>query len=108
MQLRSFAFSHIGRVRPENEDSFLCDDGRQLDAVADGIGGLPAGAQASQKAIAVLTQLITPVPPPKNLNYGEILQEINQQVLLRPRTLPAIWLRLDPDLGAPRRREVAH
>ena len=66
MQLRSFAFSHIGRVRPENEDSFLCDDDRQLYAVADGIGGLPAGAQASQKAIAVLTQLITPVPPPKN------------------------------------------
>ena len=83
MQLRSFAFSHIGRVRPENEDSFLCDDGRQLYAVADGIGGLPAGAQASQKAIAVLTQLITPVPPPKNLNYGEILQEINQQVFSR-------------------------
>ena len=80
MQLRSFAFSHIGRVRPENEDSFLCDDGRQLYAVADGIGGLPAGAQASQKAIAVLTQLITPDPPPKNLNYAEILQEINQQV----------------------------
>ena len=80
MQLRSFAFSHIGRVRPENEDSFLCDDGRQIYAVADGIGGLPAGAQASQKAIAVLTQLITPDPPPKNLNYAEILQEINQQV----------------------------
>ena len=87
MQLRSFAFSHIGRVRPENEDSFLCDDGRQLYAVADGIGGLPAGAQASQKAIAVLTQLITPVPPPKNLNYGEILQEINQQVFNLGRVL---------------------
>ena len=87
MQLRSFAFSHIGRVRPENEDSFLCDDSRQLYAVADGIGGLPAGAQASQKAIAVLTQLITPVPPPKNLNYGEILQEINQQVFNLGRVL---------------------
>ena len=87
MQLRSFAFSHIGRVRPENEDSFLCDDDRQLYAVADGIGGLPAGAQASQKAIAVLTQLITPDPPPKNLNYGEILQEINQQVFNLGRVL---------------------
>jgi len=87
MQLRSFAFSHIGRVRPENEDSFLCDDGRQLYAVADGIGGLPAGAQASQKAIAALTQLIAPYPPPKNLNYGEILQEINQQVFNLGRVL---------------------
>ena len=87
MQLRSFAFSHIGRVRPENEDSFLCDDDRQLYAVAEGIGGLPAGAQASQKAIAVLTQLITPDPPPKNLNYGEILQEINQQVFNLGRVL---------------------
>ena len=55
--------------------------------VTDGIGGLPAGAQASQKAIAVLTQLITPVPPPKNLNYGEILQEINQQVFNLGRVL---------------------
>lgn len=87
MHLRSFAFSHIGRVRPENEDSFLCDDGRQLYAVADGIGGLPAGAQASQKAIAALTQLIAPYPPPKNLNYSEILQEINQQVFNLGRVL---------------------
>ena len=80
MQLRSFGFSHIGRVRPENEDSFLCDDARQLYAVADGIGGLPAGAQASQKTVAVLAQLIAPQPPQKNLNYAEILKEINQQV----------------------------
>jgi serine/threonine protein phosphatase PrpC len=87
MQLRSFAFSDIGRVRPENEDSFLCDDERQLYAVADGIGGLPAGAQASQKAIAVLTQLIAPHPSRQKLNYVEILKEINQQVFNLGRVL---------------------
>ena len=62
MLLRSFAQSDVGRIRPENEDSFLCDDTSSLYAVADGIGGLPSGGQASQLAIATLTKLCANKP----------------------------------------------
>src|SRR5215831_4336040 len=45
----------IGRVRTNNEDSAFA--GRHLVAVADGIGGLPAGELASQIAIDALATL---------------------------------------------------
>ena len=54
MNLRSSALTDIGRVRSDNEDSNLCDDKARLYAVADGIGGLPAGADASRTAITAL------------------------------------------------------
>lgn len=48
----AFAISDIGRVRQENEDSFLIDKKLGLLAVADGMGGHIGGAQASKSALA--------------------------------------------------------
>jgi serine/threonine protein phosphatase PrpC len=47
MKLSTFAQTDVGRARPENEDSYLCNDKLGIYAVADGIGGLPSGGQAS-------------------------------------------------------------
>ena len=82
MILRSFALSDIGRVRPENEDSFLCDDKQRLYVVADGIGGLPEGAQASQLAVAVLRESVEAVADPATVNYRHCLDEVNDRVFL--------------------------
>lgn len=82
MNLRSFALSDIGRVRVENEDSWLCDDQRRLYAVADGIGGLPEGAQASQLAIAVLREYMENIADPAAVDYRSCLSEINDRVFL--------------------------
>lgn len=54
MTLRASALSDIGRLRSQNEDSFLCDETLGLYGVADGIGGLPGGAQASRRALETL------------------------------------------------------
>lgn len=54
MKIRASAASDIGCVRDQNEDSFLCDDPPGLYAVADGIGGLPGGAEASRQAVETL------------------------------------------------------
>jgi PPM family protein phosphatase len=54
MHLRSAALSDIGRIRRTNEDRILRDEALQLYGVADGVGGLPGGAEAAQCAIEVI------------------------------------------------------
>ncbi len=87
MSLRSYAHTDVGNVRPENEDSFLRNDIHQLYAVADGIGGLPAGGQASQLAVATLEKIFTSHAAGHKLNYPRILAEVNDQVFRLGRIL---------------------
>jgi serine/threonine protein phosphatase PrpC len=87
MKLRSFARTDVGRVRPENEDSFLCNDMHGLYAVADGIGGLPAGGQASQLTVATLEKIFTSHAAGHKLNYPRIISEVNDQVFRLGRVL---------------------
>lgn len=55
LSLRPVAVSDRGLVRPKNEDALLA--GAHLIAVADGMGGLPAGDVASDIAVGVLAPL---------------------------------------------------
>ncbi len=87
MKLRSFAKTDVGRARPENEDSFLCNDAQQIYAVADGIGGLPSGGQASQMAVAELEKHFAKHPPGVPADYQRIVEEINEKVFLLGRVL---------------------
>jgi protein phosphatase len=52
--LRAAALTDIGRVRRNNEDRFLHDEAACLFGVADGVGGLPGGAEAAQHAIDIV------------------------------------------------------
>ena len=51
--------SDVGRKRENNEDSLFRDDQRGLFAVADGMGGHPAGDVAAREAIAALADRLT-------------------------------------------------
>lgn len=91
MKLRSFSHTDIGRVRSENEDSLLCDDALRLYAVADGIGGLPAGAEASHLAVTTLRDWISSHTKEHDLDYRDCVDAVNQSVFelgrqLSPRT----------------------
>ncbi|MFC0507473.1 PP2C family protein-serine/threonine phosphatase [Micromonospora costi] len=59
--LRSAILNDIGLVRTNNEDSALAGD--RLVAVADGMGGLPAGEVASEIVIRILDELTPPTDP---------------------------------------------
>lgn len=54
MKLRSTALTDIGKVRQENEDRFLREEDLGLYGVADGIGGLPGGAEAASCAVGFI------------------------------------------------------
>ncbi len=87
MNLRSSALTDIGRVRPENEDSFLCNDLHQIYAVADGIGGLPSGGQASEMAVDVLAQIFAKYQSGLPVDYQSVVEQINDKVFLLGRVL---------------------
>ena len=78
MQLRSAALTDIGKVRHHNEDRLLCDDRLCLYGVADGIGGLPGGADAAQLAVELVQVGIRDLSDPYHLT--RIVREINDAV----------------------------
>ncbi len=58
MKFRSAAITDIGKTRFENEDRFLCEDALGLFGVADGIGGLPGGAEAAECTAQEITRSV--------------------------------------------------
>ncbi len=54
MRILSVAHTDIGRIRTNNEDSFLVDDALGLYVVADGMGGHAGGETASRMAVEYL------------------------------------------------------
>lgn len=80
MKFRTSALSDIGCLRSENEDFHVCDDELGLYAVADGIGGLPGGAQASRRAVTSLTSWFRTQRRVSLPHYPEGLRLANQAV----------------------------
>jgi len=99
MKLRSSALSDVGRVRPENEDSFLCNETLGIFGVADGIGGLPSGAQASQMAMARWTGFSGTTRRGENGLRAHPDRGERPGLQPRPHSQPPVRDRLDPDLA---------
>jgi protein phosphatase len=78
--LRSAALSDIGRVRRKNEDRFLCDEAAGLFGVADGVGGLPGGAEAAQRTDDEIADALRGVPAEKTPDLIAIVQRVNHLV----------------------------
>ena len=87
MKLRAFAVTDIGSVRSENEDSLLCSEKLGVFAVADGIGGLPGGAQASRAALDFFANWFLQHGSAPAPDYAAALREANQQVFQLGREL---------------------
>jgi len=71
LAIRSVAQSHVGLVRPGNEDSGYA--GPRLLVVADGMGGHAAGEVASAVTVEALAGLDGPGPTPDDMDRDEAL-----------------------------------
>jgi serine/threonine protein phosphatase PrpC len=73
--MQAFALTEIGKVRKDNEDSYMMSLERGLFSVADGMGGYAGGQVASSIAISVLDQELPSqaVGADSSGNFGEAL-----------------------------------
>jgi serine/threonine protein phosphatase PrpC len=92
INLRSAYHTDIGKVRKENEDRALFDESAMLFGVADGVGGLPGGAEAAQEAVDIVTSAILAATPSEELDLTAIVTTANDAVA-------ALGMRLSPGLG---------
>ncbi len=92
LTLHAAAATDIGRVRRENQDRFLLDAAGRLFGVADGIGGLPGGAEAAQLAVEAFARWMADDASP-DPDLAAALRETNESVaLLGRRISPAMGI----------------
>ena len=78
MQLTSYGITNLGKVRHTNEDALFIDETHQVYAVADGLGGLPGGAEASQRIVQLLEQTMKRVDSSQErVDLTELISGIN-------------------------------
>jgi serine/threonine protein phosphatase PrpC len=58
MNLRYAALTDVGKVRTQNQDHSLCQPALGLFGVADGVGGLPGGAEAAECAVRTVVHAV--------------------------------------------------
>jgi serine/threonine protein phosphatase PrpC len=74
-RIEAGAATHVGKVRHNNEDSFLIATPRGLWAVADGMGGLAAGDVASGVVVEELASIAVPA------SAAELLESCEQRII---------------------------
>ena len=90
--LRAAALTDIGRVRRENEDRLLCDEKALLFGVADGVGGLPGGAEAAQLAIEGVHGSLLALSAGREPDLVGIVQHTNH-------TVATLGQQISPNMG---------
>ncbi|MEY3775293.1 MAG: hypothetical protein RLZZ129_2073 [Verrucomicrobiota bacterium] len=75
IKFRSAALTDIGRVRSENEDRYLHEPEKLYFGVADGVGGLPGGAEAAQ---ATLEHIVAGLDAHRTESVPDLIEVVHQ------------------------------
>lgn len=87
MTYRSAALTDTGKVRHTNQDRFLNDQVLGLFGVADGVGGLPGGAEAAQCAIDTVRAAVMKAGSGNSVDLTAVIRDTNTTVLALGDTL---------------------
>ena len=89
--IRSYGMSHVGRVRTNNEDSYVTRPELHLFAVADGMGGAQAGERASQITIQTVVEEVERSGDLADIDdLAEAVREANRRVRREAREAPEL------------------
>ncbi|HKK17438.1 MAG TPA: protein phosphatase 2C domain-containing protein [Opitutales bacterium] len=81
MQITAHGLTDKGRARSENQDAFLVDVDHGFFAVADGVGGLSGGADASRRIVELLEENIRRISGSgESFDFANTIIGINQLV----------------------------
>lgn len=89
-KLRSAALTDIGRIRSENEDNFILEPKAMIFGIADGIGGLPGGAEASLETVQVIVRELIALPAGSTPDLTAIVHTANRAVIQRGREISPV------------------
>lgn len=92
IKFRASALTDTGRVRSENEDRYLLDEKKMYFGVADGVGGLPSGAEAAQHTLDEVVRGLDLDSPANPIDLIEVVHRANEAVRLLGR-------KLSPEMG---------
>lgn len=92
LSIRTAGLSDIGRIRRENEDRFLLDEKGLLFGVADGVGGLPGGAEAAQHAVDSFSRAMHALADGLEPDLVAIVRQTNESVAI-------LGQRISPSMG---------
>ncbi len=82
MHIRLAGLTDPGLVRPTNEDAYLIDEAHQVYAVADGLGGLPGGAETSARIVQLLQKTFETIGSLNaRPNLADLVIEINRIIV---------------------------
>ncbi len=82
-KLRSAALTDIGRVRTENEDNYILEPAAMIFGIADGIGGLPGGAEAALETVQVIVRELLTNPTDSVPNLEAVVHTANRAVIAK-------------------------
>lgn len=78
MHIHAYGLTDKGQVRSENQDAYFIDLEHQVYAVADGLGGLPGGADASRRVTELLRQSMDGIKAQEErFDLAELIISIN-------------------------------
>jgi len=89
-KLRSAALTDIGCVRTENEDRYIHEATDMVFGVADGIGGLPGGAEAASATVTTIIEGLAASPVDRTPNLRAIVHAANRAVVDRGQDLSPV------------------
>ena len=80
-KLRTASLTDIGRMRSENEDVLIYEEEARIFGVADGVGGLPGGAEAAHQTATVIIREIKATPSGSAPALTSIVHQANRAVI---------------------------